>query len=537
MSDWAKKQKARQKQLKRIESSRNSYKWLYLIVLVTGLGLPLVGLGAYFYQGYEPRTELEFSGNTIIVRKGGDFQAALNRAKPGDTISLEAGATFKGKFVLPRKDGNQFITIRSSADSQLPPAEARLEPQKHAPFLPKILTTTSEPAITTQTGANYYRFVGVEISSDSDKYVYNLVLLGDENLESNQQPKYFEFDRVYLHPNPKGKTRRGFGLFSSETTIKNSHISGFAYPEEETQAISSWAGPGPYKIINNYLEAGAENLFFGGDAAKTRGVVPSDIEIRRNYMTKPLEWRGKVGIKCTLELKAARRVYIAENIIENSFDENAIRLTVRGGGGAAPWNTIEDVVMENNIIRNSGGGINILGKDDSGASGTMKRVKIVNNLFLEIDAAKWGGDARFITISDGEDITVANNTVFHSGNIITAHGSPTKRFVFRDNIISHNNYGYAGDNGTGQPVLARYFPDGVFTGNVIVNGKNIEKQYVVVPQRSLFAPNFQNVGFTDAKNSDFRLAPNSPFKGKGANGKDPGIDFNQFEKILANKPM
>ena len=533
MSDWAKKQKERRQQLKKIERGGRSYKSLYLLVLLVVLSLPLIALGAYFYQNYEVKTELEVAGNTITVRKGGDFQAALNRAKSGDTILLEAGATFKGNFVLPKKEGNEFITIRSSAsDSQLPPPDTRIEPNKYAAVLPKIVTTNSDPAISTAKGAHHYRFIGVEITPDTDKYVYNLVMLGVENQQMNEIPHHIEFDRCYLHPSPKGKTRRGIALNNAETIIKNSHISGFAYREEETQAICGWSGPGPFKIINNYLEAGAENIMFGGANPGIKGLVPSDIEIRGNYMSKPLEWRDTVGTKCVFELKNARRVLVSGNVMENSFYENAIRLTVRGENSTAPWSTIEDVVIENNLIRNSGGGVNILGVDDSGKSETMKRVKIINNLFLEIDAAKWGGDGRFLTIADGEDITIANNTFFQSGNMITAHGNPSKKFTFRDNILAHNDYGTAGDNGVGKQVLARYFPNGVFSGNVIVNTKNVPKEYMVIPPQSHFAPNFQSLGFTNWQGKDFRLLPNSAFRGKGVNGKDPGVDFSIFEKQL-----
>ena len=44
----------------------------------------------------------------IVVKAGGDFQAALDRAKSGDTIQLQAGATFKGAFKLPKKTGEEF---------------------------------------------------------------------------------------------------------------------------------------------------------------------------------------------------------------------------------------------------------------------------------------------------------------------------------------------------------------------------------------------------------------------------------------------
>jgi len=48
------------------------------------------------------------------VNAGGNFQAALNSASCGDTISLQAGAAFTGTFTLPAKscDDNHWIIIR-----------------------------------------------------------------------------------------------------------------------------------------------------------------------------------------------------------------------------------------------------------------------------------------------------------------------------------------------------------------------------------------------------------------------------------------
>jgi hypothetical protein len=532
MDNWAKLQKERQKNLRTAGKPPRSIKWLWQWILLIGLGLPLVGLGGYFYQNYEPATELEISGNSLTVRRGGDFQAALKLAKAGDTILLEAGSTFKGNFVLPNKPGTEFITIRTTAqDAQLPTAETRIEPNRYTQLLPKILTPNSDPAVRTDKGAHHYRFIGVEISADTDKYVYNLVSLGTDEKRIEDFPHHLEFDRVYVHPGPKGKTRRGIALNGGETIIRNSYLAGFAYPEEETQAIAGWSGSGPFKIVNNYLEAGAENLLFGGGDPSVKGLVPSDIEIRNNYLTKPPEWRGKVTLKCSLELKNARRVNISGNLFENTFDDLAIRLTVRNQDGTAPWSTIEDVVFENNVIRNSGGGINLLGTDDAYKSQIMKRVKIANNLFLNIDSAKYGGDGRFILIAGGEDITVSNNTVFHNGNMITAHGDPTKNFVFRDNILSYNNYGYNGDEvGVGQGVLGKYLPGALFSGNLIVNGRNIAPEDIYVPPHNYLVQNFQKVGFVNFNANQLRLSPTSDYRGKGFNGKDAGVDFAVFEK-------
>src|SRR5262245_3543195 len=45
-------------------------------------------------------------GRSIEVKAGGDLQAALNQAKPGDAITLAAGASFTGNFSLPNKSGS-----------------------------------------------------------------------------------------------------------------------------------------------------------------------------------------------------------------------------------------------------------------------------------------------------------------------------------------------------------------------------------------------------------------------------------------------
>ena len=59
---------------------------------------------------------------TLAVAAGGDLQAALNAAQPGDIITLEPGATYVGNFVLPNKGAvSDYITIRSAArDASLP---------------------------------------------------------------------------------------------------------------------------------------------------------------------------------------------------------------------------------------------------------------------------------------------------------------------------------------------------------------------------------------------------------------------------------
>src|SRR5438132_12816498 len=78
-------------------------------------------------------------GRTIAVAAGGDFQAALNAATFGDVITLAAGATFTGPFILPAKSGSGWVTVRSNAaDSALPALGTRITPAS-APPMPKLV--------------------------------------------------------------------------------------------------------------------------------------------------------------------------------------------------------------------------------------------------------------------------------------------------------------------------------------------------------------------------------------------------------------
>src|SRR5262249_35535544 len=131
----------------------------------------------------------------------------------------------------------------------------------------------------------------------------------------------------------------------------------------------AYTGPGPYRIVNNYLEASGENIMFGGAAPKIAKLVPTDIEIVHNHFFKPLAWRDQWRIKNLFELKNARRVRIHGNIFENNWmaaqSGYGVLFTVRTcEAGDYSWAVVEDVDFSNNLLKNSENGINISGKDD-----------------------------------------------------------------------------------------------------------------------------------------------------------------------------
>ena len=177
---------------------------------------------------------------------------------PGDTIVLQAGATFTGNFVLPKKSGTTFITVRSSAaDSSLPASGVRISPS-YASVLPKLKSPNTAAALETATGAHHWRLLFLEFRANSSGAGDSSVSeqLGDRAREPAAPP---DPDRVYIHGDPLLGTKRGIALNSADTSILNSYISDIKSQAADAQAICGWNGPGPYLIENNFLEAAGEN--------------------------------------------------------------------------------------------------------------------------------------------------------------------------------------------------------------------------------------------------------------------------------------
>ena len=230
------------------------------------------------------------------VRPGDDLQAAIDSARPGDTILLEPGATYVGHFRLPVHGGTTYITIRSAAsDASLPTNDERISPARAAQ-LPKLKSPGSGPVIATVPGAAYWRLLLIEVLP-TEGAASDLVTLGDGSMAQDAAekiPHHLIVDRVYIHGDVLRGQKRGIALNSGETVIRNCYISGIRAIGQDSQAIAGWSGPGPYTIENNYLEAAGEVLLLGGAAVPIRNQVPSDVVIRGNTLTRPVSWRDPV---------------------------------------------------------------------------------------------------------------------------------------------------------------------------------------------------------------------------------------------------
>jgi cellulose synthase/poly-beta-1,6-N-acetylglucosamine synthase-like glycosyltransferase len=464
-----------------------------------------------------PRSRVELPteaapARTVHVKAGESLQAALDAAAPGDRITLDPGAIYRGPFRLLRKTGDQWIVIASAAEAQLP-ARGRRVGKANAAQMPRLVAE-GDSVIQAMPGAHHYRLVGLEISPGNGTFVNALVQLGDRETSADAQPHHIVIERSYLHGDAKKGSRRGVAMNSRHTAIVDSYLADFKEVGADSQAIAGWNGAGPLRIENNYLEAAGENVMFGGADPAAPQMVPADIEVLRNHMFKPLRW--KVGhatyegtewsVKNLFELKNARRVLVEGNVLEHNWTHAqngfAILFTVRNQDGGAPWSTVEDVTFVNNIVRHVGAGVNVLGRDDNHPSQLTRRIAIHNNLFLDVGGA-WGNGRLFQLLDGTNSIGITHNTALQTGNILFGGDhAPHTAFVFQNNIAPHNEHGIIG-SGTapGNQTLARYFPRAVVSGNVIIGGDG--GQY---PADNTFTRSVDDAGIAHLGRGDLRPA-------------------------------
>lgn len=466
---------------------------------------------------------------TRSVPAGGDLQAALDAAQPGDTILLQPGATYVGNFVLPEKPGSAFITIRSAApDTLLPPDGTRITPA-HAAYLPKLRSPNTMAVLSTAPRAHHYRLQFLEFQANA-LGMGDIIRLGDGSSAQSsldQVPHTLIVDRVYIHGDPVQGQKRGIALNSASTQILNSYISEIKAAGQDSQAICGWNGPGPYLIANNYLEAAGENVMFGGADPYIPDLVPSDIVVVRNHLFKPLSWRGSAWtVKNLFELKNAQRVLVDGNLMENTWlaaqTGYAILLKSVNQDGRAPWSVVQDVTITNNVVRHVSSAINILGRQPQYPAVVANNIVIRNNFFDDVSGAKYGGSGRFVVINGAPDVTIDHNTVINDGSTtVIGDGDPSPRFVFTNNVIRDNAWGIHGSGaGEGNGAISMYFSDGQFAGNVIVGA-----QSWLYPSGNYYPADAGTVGFVDLAAGNYRLAAGSLYHNGGTDGRSPGADF------------
>jgi hypothetical protein len=327
-------------------------------------------------------------GPVTAVVAGGNLQTALNAANCGDTVSLQAGASFSLQSgSLPSKgcDGQHWITVRTSApDSALPPEHSRINPSyAGVPSLPdrppfgggtsNVMARIVETSLASlMVPGDHYRFIGIEITRAVDGEWYNALI--------STQTTSVIFDRCWIHGDPIDDTTHlvEIGLNTDHLAVINSYLNDAHCKAKgvctDSQDVTANNGGSTLKIVNNFLEAASESILFGGGTATA---ITSDIEVRLNHLFKPMSWNPNnvafIGtefiVKDNFEMKEGQRVLVEGNILENTWggftqDGWNILLTPKdqqvNGTNVCPICFVADVTLRYNYVRQGAGALSVV---------------------------------------------------------------------------------------------------------------------------------------------------------------------------------
>ncbi len=451
----------------------------------------------------------------INVNAGGNFQAALDAAQPGDEIVLAAGARFVGTFRLPLKPFGPVITIRSS--STLPNRRVVLA---DAPLFATIASGVAEAALTGNGAANW-RLDGLRFESNT---------FGDGNIITLQDATNITMDRLLMVAGAQGQ-KRGIMGNGRHITLTRSHIANIWKSGMDSQAFCAWDGAGPYTVTDNYLEAASENVMFGGANSMAADRIPSDILVEGNHFSKPLEWKGTPkAVKNLFELKSAKRVVVRRNLFERNWTDAqngiAILFTVRNDEGGSPWSVVEDVLFEYNIIRDTEGVFNVLGRDSYRPSGRATRITIRHNLAVGTGSFLLaGGEVGTLVLDHNTSDQGGNYATLFKGDVWEPGTSAPRPALFAvesltitNSMGNHNSYGVYGDSiGIGTIALSQLTRTYTWTHNVLAGGDNLSHSYPSVtwkPTMSAYRAEFVGI---------YQLRTTSQYHNAGNDGQDLGF--------------
>lgn len=484
-----------------------SHRSVFVVLVV-----PILSVSLFAADGYDGPAQLPIAtvhssmadtpapGSVVSVNAGDDLQGALNRAQCGNTIQLQAGATFTGTFRFPALncDDNHWIIVRtSSSDSALPAEGQRLTPcyagVASLPGRPQyscnnpqnvLATLVSGPggAVIFRTGANHYRLIGLELTRPRGTKGHVILISVADKGTAN----HIVLDRSWVHGTTQDETKNGFRLTGMnyvavvDSYFNDFHCTAIIGTCTEAHAVGGGTGDhqdGPYKIEDNFLEASGQAILFGGGAATA---TPTDITIHFNHFFKPWQWMkgntpfqgGDSGepfiVRHHLELKNAVRVLVEDNLMEDvwgGFTESgwAILVTPKNqqtasGDNVCPICEVTDVTIRYTHIIHAGGGIMIAtalsenGKGGGGAPATAGTRFSIHDVVMDDISQKYVGGGRLFFVANSwpanplNTVTINHITGFadSNGGILTL-GNHTSNpamsgFVFTNSIVTTGKY-------------------------------------------------------------------------------------------------
>lgn len=525
---------------------------------------------------------------TVVASSAADLQskittdAALTGA-PGNLnrdYLVPDGVTWLANIEWPNRDPSLTGWMRVRSASNLPTATgtrvsatALLGKGKLETASASAVFKTVDPNVGAQTNIpHHYAIAGLTIRAQTGMGT-GFWLIG-WGTGSNQDtfakvPHHFVLDRCVVDG---ANSDQSHGLFDAagwnivrDCAFLNIH----SQSSDGGHAITMGNGDGPALIENNTLQCSGVIVLIGGSDPNVSELIPSDITIRGNLLTRDLLWNrnlygtAPIGtgwlVKNNLDIKNSQRVLVEGNIFENSWTDG------QGGsltnyksvnqGGFAPWCGSTDLVIRRNFYRNANEAYSIAGRPEGFKECVpFSRYVIEDSLVVNIPShIRIGGGGTF----DG----YFNHLTWHGGAgsdgfaaYVGDDFDVQTRFTFINVLATPGqNQGVLGQTtfppdvfvGPGTPIR---LPGATITKNVMANAK----PGYSLAEANWPAGNFINgvttasvgyvsgseVGWSTADPATdvvprFALAPSSPYHNAGTDGTDIGANMTTLAAALS----
>ena len=506
----------------------------------------------------------------IQVNSIAELLTAYNTAVGGEHIVIPAGTTLIGEIALPARNFSDYVTIRSSA--LMPSLLDRVSPAQAG------LVTLQAPygngiPLRIQNGATKLRFAGLKFQP---KYIpdvngpstYYLVQIGEAFTQTSTttNPSKIIFEHCVINPPDDVNVVHGILNDGYKVSILASWLGNIkTFGGQDSQAVVSFDGKGAHVYNNTFFEAASENIMYGGAVPSIDGLTSTNIEVRRCFFSKRMTWRQysgeshQVNVKNLFETKNARRLYVEGSVLENHWDALRSQLFALVFKSAAssgvpgefvPWAISEDIVFENNRLKGMFGGVTTA--TDSYWLGNFRAMKpnniVIKNTLFDDLSNRWGAPGnsnggRLIQPNNAEDMLLDHVTMIDkdrsAGTAVALVTNNNLRLRITNSIFGLGGYGIIG-SGVGPGIRSLNLgtggvsnvcdPDAAASWSISNNvmpfyGGSVSCYPHQESFQNAFPYDYQSVGFTDLNGGDYGLSPSSPFRGKAADGYDPGVDW------------